>query len=72
MIERKEKYINPFTDYGSLNAYRDIKNSVDWAEEKAVLKVVENMIGMGMTNEAIQRATELSLDRIEELRKNNR
>lgn len=56
----------------SLNAYRDIKNSVDWAEEKAVLKVAENMIAMGMKNDEIKRATELSIEKIQELRKKHK
>lgn len=53
----------------SLNAYRDIKNSVDWAEEKAVFRVAENMIAMGMSNDEIMRATELPIEKIQELRK---
>jgi hypothetical protein len=38
----KEKYINPFTDFGvdeaSLKYYRDLKNVIDTAESKGKLK----------------------------------
>lgn len=57
----------------SLNAYRDIKNSVDWAEEKGIGKGIEivaiKLIGMGMNNQDIKKATGLSFHQIEELRK---
>ncbi len=43
----KEKYINPFTDFGfkkidayeeSLKVYRDLKNSLDTAKEEGVVE----------------------------------
>ena len=66
----------------SLNAYRDIKNSVDWAEEKGIEKgrkegkeeIVLKMIETGMDNENINKLTGLPILEIEELRRreNNR
>ena len=34
----KDKYIDPFTDFVSLNAYRDFKNSLDTAMEEGIAK----------------------------------
>jgi len=52
----------------SLNAYRDIKNSVDWAEKKGLMKVATNLVKMGMSNEDIHKATGLALTEIEGIR----
>lgn len=53
----------------SLNAYRDIKNSVDWAEKKVIIKVATKLLEMEMDNEKIHEVAGLSIPEIEELRK---
>ncbi|MCF8372029.1 MAG: Rpn family recombination-promoting nuclease/putative transposase [Bacteroidales bacterium] len=65
----------------SLNAYRDIKNSVDFAEKKGIekgiekgeesktMKVVLIMNEKGYSNEEIAEVTELSIERVVELLK---
>lgn len=65
----------------SLNAYRDIKNSVDFAEKKGIeqgiekgeesktMKVVRIMNEKGYSNEEIAEVTELSIERVVELLK---
>ncbi len=67
----------------SLNAYRDIKNSVDWAEEKGIIKgkkegrkeekieIALKLIDSGMDHKEVNRITGLSIEEIEELRKKN-
>lgn len=66
----------------SLNAYRDIKNSVDWAHIKGKaegktegiiegkIEVAMKLIEMGMDNEVIEKSTGLSINEIEKLKGN--
>jgi len=61
----------------SLNAYRDIKNSVDWAEEKGLIRGIEKvaleMINNNEPIEKIMQYTGLTQKEIAELKgKNNR
>lgn len=63
----------------SLNAYRDIKNSVDWAEEKGkkegeiskAERVVIRMHELGYSLEEIADVTELPVDEVEMIIKKN-
>lgn len=51
----------------SLKAYRDIKNSLDTAEEKGRAEVAKKLLAMGLTIQAIAEATGLAEDEIKKL-----
>ena len=55
----------------SLKAYRDIKNSLDSAEEKGerkkAIEIAKNLLEMGMPSDNIMKATGLSLEEIAKL-----
>ena len=55
----------------SLKAYRDIKNSLDSAEEKGerkkAIEIAKNLLEMGMPIDNIMKATGLSLEEIAKL-----
>lgn len=53
----------------SLNAYRDVKNSIDWAEEKAKLEVAKKLLENGVDVDIIVKSTGLSLNDIEKFKK---
>lgn len=85
----EERYISLLTDFGfkqelreyedSLNAYRDIKNSIDTAKEegreegrvegiaKEKLATAKRLLGMGLTQEQVAKGTDLSIEDIERL-----
>ena len=58
-----------------LKAYRDLKNSLDWAKEKGAAKgernkaieIAKNLLGMGMSIDNIMKATGLSQEEIAKL-----
>ena len=58
-----------------LKAYRDLKNSLDWAKEKGAAKgernkaieIAKNLLGMGMSIDNIMKATGLSQEDIAKL-----
>ena len=55
----------------SLKAYRDIKNSLDSAEEKGkkdkAIEIAKNLLEMDMPIDNIMKATGLSLEEVKEL-----
>ena len=61
----------------SLKAYRDIKNSIDTALEKGreegmekeKIATARRLLSMGFSEEQVSTATELSLEKIQKLRK---
>jgi len=70
----KEKYINPYTDFGyedSVKAYRDINNAINTAKKDARQEEKVNtalkMKADGMSAELIAKYTSLSVDEIEKL-----
>ena len=77
---------NEYQEYeASLNTYRDIKNSVDWAHTKGEMAGIEKgrvegkiegkievamkLIEIGLDNAKLQEVTGLSVDEIEALRR---
>jgi predicted transposase/invertase (TIGR01784 family) len=83
MNEFKERYINPFTKYQqSLNAYRDIKNSIDTAEEKGhkrgkiegriegKIEIAKGMLKKGLDFSLIMELTGLTKKEVDLLVKN--
>lgn len=83
MRHTEERYISLLTDFGfkrifgtkpnkdSLKAYRDIKNSLDSAEEKGerkkAIEIAKNLLEMGMPIGSIMKATGLSQEEIAKL-----
>ncbi len=69
MRHTEERYISLLTD--SLKAYRDIKNSLDSAEEKGerkkAIEIAKNLLEMGMSIDNIMKATGLSQKEIDML-----
>ena len=79
-----EKYINPFTDYGTilpkaeqdkyhknLKVYRDLVNSFDTAREEGIeqgIKQIAKSLLDVLDSETIAMKTGLSVEEIEELR----
>lgn len=80
MRHTEERYISLLTDStraelreyeDSLKAYRDIKNSLDSAEEKGerkkAIEIAKNLLEMGMSFDNIMKATGLSQKEIDML-----
>lgn len=80
MRHTEERYISLQTDStrtelheyeDSLKAYRDIKNSLDSAEEKGkkdkAIEIAKNLLEMDMPIDNIMKATGLSLEEVKEL-----
>ena len=80
MWHTEERYISLQTDStrtelreyeDSLKAYRDIKNSLDSAEEKGkkdkAIEIAKNLLEMDMPIDNIMKATGLSLEEVKEL-----
>ena len=80
MRHTEERYISLQTDStrtelreyeDSLKAYRDIKNSLDSAEEKGkkdkAIEIAKNLLEMDMPIDNIMKATGLSLEKVKEL-----
>mgnify|MGYP004603089721 FL=1 len=80
MRHTEERYISLQTDStrtelreyeDSLKAYRDIKNSLDSAEEKGkkdkAIEIAKNLLEMDMPIDYIMKATGLSLEEVKEL-----
>ena len=78
--ERKEKYINPYTDFGfkklfeerqdyeeSVKIYRDLKNSLDTAVWKTNKEIARRMKTKGYAVEDIAEITGLTVKEIEGL-----
>ena len=78
--ERKEKYINPYTDFGfkklfeerqdyeeSVKIYRDLKNSLDTAVWKTNKEIARRMKTKGYAVENIAEITGLTVKEIEGL-----
>ena len=85
----EERYISLLTDFGfkqelreyedSLKAYRDIKKSIDTAQEegrvegrvegiaKEKLTTAKRLLGMGLTQEQVAKGTDFSIEDIERL-----
>ena len=74
-MENNIKMRNEYED--SLKAYRDIKNSIDTALEKGreegmekeKIATARRLLSMGFSEEQVSTATELSLEKIQKLRK---
>ena len=65
----KEKYINPYTDFGFKN--RDINNAINTAKKEAKVEAnveaASKMKSDGMPTELISKYTGLSIEEIEAL-----
>jgi len=57
-----------YRDYiDSLNSYRDLKNSLDYAKAEGVAEVAKNAKALGLSIEQIQRITNLTKEEIEKM-----
>lgn len=61
----REEYIS-YED--SLKYYRDLKNSLDTAQEEKAIEIAKNSINVGLDNETISAITGLSIDQVVKLR----
>jgi len=61
----REEYIS-YED--SLKYYRDLKNSLDTAQEEKAIEIAKNSMRIGLDNETISTITGLSIEQIEKLR----
>lgn len=54
----------------SLKYYRDLKNSLDTAKEEKAIEIAENVLKSGVSTEIIMQSTGLSIEQIENLKRN--